>query len=255
MTNLEARYKIMQYFIEKEYSAYDWNADDFLCDKNKVVLADESDEYFYSMKCFNNAVIVKAKKGVFDWSKRFISNHIGFRCFDFEQTAALCRELLKFDYSICGGQGSLPDVTVKRDMPEISYKIQIFNQNEIMNLNNYTEISKWYMGKPSEDTIMAVAAFENDKIIGISIADYETDYLCSLGVEISPEYQRKGIAVALTIKITNALLNQGIIPFATSAWSHNASRTTLYKCSYYPTWAYLESSNCERAIKILKDME
>lgn len=253
MTNSEVRYEFMKYFIETEYSGYDCYADDFLSDENKVVLADESDDDFYSMMCFKNAVIVKAKKDIYEWSKRFISKHVGFRCFDLMQTTVLSRELLKHNFLLHGGQGLLPDMTVKRSAPETSFSIKIFNPNETMKIYDYIDRNEWHMCKPSEDTALTVAAFDKDKIIGLSSADSDTDILWSIDVEVLPQYRSKGIAVSLTTEVTNILLDKGVIPFATGAWSNNASKTTLYKCGYYPAWSSMGSCNSERAMKILSD--
>jgi hypothetical protein len=252
MTNTEVRYEFMKYFIEKEYSSYGCHADDFLSDKNKVVLADDSDEDFYSMKCFTNAAVVKAKKDIYEWSKRFVSKHIGFRCFDFTQATALCRELLKYNMALSGGQGFLPDMTIKRVAPEIDFSVKIFNQDEKVKLNNYIDKNEWHMDDPiEEDSVLIVAAFDKDKIVGWSYAENDTDILYSIGVEVLPQYRNKGIAISLTVEITNILLSKGIIPFATGAWSNNASRSTLCKCGYYTAWSSLESCNGEWAMKIL----
>ena len=254
MTNSEVRYKFMKYFIEKEYPNYDCQADDFLSDKNKVVLADESDEDFYGMICFKNAVLVKAKKEIYEWSIRFASKHIGFRCFDYIQLAALCQELLKHGYTMQGGQGCLPDMSQKQRVPpEIGFTIRVFNQNETMDIYNYIDKTEWHMCRPNENTSLTIAAFDKNQIIGLSSAGRETDQLWPIDIEVLPEYRNKGIAVALTAEITNILLNRGIIPYATGAYSNNASRITLFKCGYYPAWIGAGSCHDEWALQMLKN--
>ena len=235
----------MKYFVKKNFSGYDCHADDFLSDANKVVLANDSDEDFYRMICFQNAVLVKAKREIYDWSKDFASKYIGFRCIDVYQSAILHGELLKYGYTMSGGQGLLPDITVKRRKPEIDFRMQIFEQNEMANLCGQINPSEWHMCRPSEKTALAVAAYDKDRIIGLSSADSDTDKLWSIDAETLPEYRKKGVAVALTTQITNILLSRGIIPFATGAWSNVAAKTTLYQCGYYPAWSEIASCNIE----------
>jgi len=253
MKNAEVRYEFMKYFIEKEYSGYNCKANDFLLNDNKVVLADESDEDFYGMMCFQNAVVVKAKKDIYEWSKKFVSRHIGFRCFDFPQIAALCKELLKFNFSMQGGQGFLPDMKIKRITPETGFTLKIFNKSNVLNILNYIEKAEWHMCHPSEKSALVVAAFDKNKIVGLSSADKDTDLLYSIDVEVLPKYQQKGVAIALTTEITNSLLKQNIIPFATGAWSNNASRATLCRCGYYPAWSGAGSCNDNWVLKILNE--
>jgi GNAT superfamily N-acetyltransferase len=232
----------MKYFVHKELSAYGCRADDFLSDENKVVLADESDDFLW-MLCFGNAVITKANKQIYDWCKSFVSKHEGFRCFDGTQMAEISRELIKYNYLISSGQGALPDMTIKRAAPITDFNIQIFRENEIENVFNSIDQSEWGMFEPSEAPSLAVAALDKDKIVGVSYADGETDKLWSIGIEVLPEYRQKGLAVALTMEMTNHLLNRNIIPFATGAWSNTGARTALFKCGYYPAWSQMDNMN------------
>ncbi|MCL2299566.1 MAG: GNAT family N-acetyltransferase [Firmicutes bacterium] len=244
----------MKYYVAKEYAGYGCHADDFLSNDNKVVLANESDEDFYGMMCFKNAVLVKAKKEVFEWSKRFVSQHVGFRCFDFQQVAALYQELLRHGYSMQGGQGLLPDMTQgRRVAPETGFHMRVFQPGETMQIYNHLDKDDWHMTHPSDETALTIAAFEGDRIVGLCDADSDTDTLWSVGVEVLPAYRCNGIAAALTAEMTNLLLGRRVIPFATGAWSNNASRTTLYKCGYYPAWSGLGSCDSEWALNMLND--
>jgi GNAT superfamily N-acetyltransferase len=252
MNNAQVRYEFMKYYIEKEYSGYGCHAGDFLFNENKVVLAGDADEDFYGMMCFKNAVLVKAKKEIFAWSKRFVSQHVGFRCFDFQQVAALCQELLRHGYSMQGGQGLLPDMTRKRrPVPETGFATRIFQPSETMQIYNHLDKDGWHMCRPSQATALTIAAFDGDSIVGMSSAGSWTPLLWPLDVEVLPTYRNHGIAAALTIEMTNILLDKGVIPFATGAWSNNASRTTLYKCGYYPAWSAMGSCDSAWALNML----
>ena len=142
-----------------------------------------------------------------------------------------------------GGQGLLPDINAKRTMPVIDYPIRSFNQSEMKSLCDLINSAEWHMSRPSEDTTFALAAFDSGNVVGMSTSDGDTDKLWSIDVEVLPSYRKKGIAVALTIEMTNTLLSQGKIPFATGAWSNVASMTVLYRCGYYPAWSEIKS--CE----------
>ena len=241
--NPEVRYMFMEYFIETEYSGYGCHAHDFLSDTNKVVLADEADKDFFRMTCFQNAALVKAKKEIYEWSRDFVSRFIGFRCIDVYQSAILHRELLKHNWTMSGGEGFLPDMDIRRKPIKIGYPIRPYDQNDMKILCEQVVDTEWHMSRPSEDTSLAFAAFDNGRVIGLSTADGDTDKLWSIDAEVLPGYRKKGIAVALTTEMTNALLRQGRIPFATAAWSNVASKTVLFRCGYYSAWSGIES--CE----------
>ena len=109
MTNQEIRFKCMKYFIDKEFARYGCCVEDFIQCENKVVLADDTDADLLSMVCFRAGAVMKVKKEIFEWCKRFVSLHEGFRCSDLPQTVLLGRVLDKHNLFVEGGQGMLPD--------------------------------------------------------------------------------------------------------------------------------------------------
>ena len=244
MTNNEARYEMMKFF-SSEISV---SAEDFLQDTNKVYLADNS-EPFFKMMCFGNAAVVRANKDICDWCKDFVSKHIGFRCFDGNQMSEICRELSKHGYTVSCGQGALADMSLKRESKNIPYDIRIIKKNEIIKFYDdeidgkfYPIEGLWPMLPYSESTEYIAACYDNGKVIGFAIADKNNDKIYDVGYETLPEYQQKGIATALTIELTNLLLEANIIPYAGFAWSNVSSKNVLIKSGYIMGWSNMGAS-------------
>jgi predicted acetyltransferase len=164
----------------------------------------------------------------------------------------LHKELIKYNYSVSCGQGALPDPSIKRRVSKNGFSLRIFERNEIAGLYaNESDNKNWHMVGQSEETEIIVAGYDNNMIVGLAIADKQTDTLYDIGYEVLPEYRNKGIATAITMELTNLLLIRSIIPFATFAWSNIASKKVLYNCGYYPAWSSMGSADMEWAIKVM----
>lgn len=60
-----------------------------------------------------------------------------------------------------------------------------------------------------------------------------------IGVDLLPEYRRKGVASALTSKLSLEILKLGKVPFYCAAWSNIKSVRNAIKSGFYPAWAEL----------------
>jgi len=60
-----------------------------------------------------------------------------------------------------------------------------------------------------------------------------------IGVDVLPEYRRKGIATALTSRLAIEILERGKVPFYCSTWSNLRSVRTAIKCGFIPAWVEL----------------
>ena len=249
MNNAELRYEFMKFFAGK----YACHAEDFLAEKNKVVPAAGDAGPLVSMMCFGHAAVAKARPQMHDWCVGFAEKHpVGFRIFDGLRFGEIAKELAKHGHYLSSGQGALPDMSVKRTVPDTDFRTQIFEHREMKSLCGQVDPGQWPMCEPSEAIALAVAAYDGDEVVAMAVADNDTDRLYSIGIEVQPGYRGKGLAVALTTELTNLLLGRGIIPFATFAWSNIASKTTAFKCGYFPAWTSMESTDEEWAKRIIE---
>lgn len=57
-----------------------------------------------------------------------------------------------------------------------------------------------------------------------------------IGVDVLPEYRKKGIAAALTSRLAIEILERGKVPFYGSAWSNLRSARNAVKSGFSPAW-------------------
>ena len=57
-----------------------------------------------------------------------------------------------------------------------------------------------------------------------------------IGVDVLPEYRRKGIASALTSNLAMEILQRDKVPFYCCAWSNLRSSRNAIKSGFVPAW-------------------
>ena len=60
-----------------------------------------------------------------------------------------------------------------------------------------------------------------------------------IGVDVLPEYRKKGIASALTSRLAIETFKLGKVPFYCAAWSNIPSVRNAIRCGFRPAWVEL----------------
>lgn len=78
----------------------------------------------------------------------------------------------------------------------------------------------------------------------------DCDAMWQIGVDVLPEYRRKGVASALTSTLAVEILQRERVPFYCCAWSNIRSARTAVKSGIVPAWAEMTV----KSIKIVDEM-
>ena len=85
--------------------------------------------------------------------------------------------------------------------------------------------------------MLAVGAYDDGKLIGLAGCSADAEEMWQIGVDVLPQYRRKGIASALTSKLALEILERGKVPFYCTAWSNVRSVRNAIKSGLIPAWA------------------
>ena len=64
-----------------------------------------------------------------------------------------------------------------------------------------------------------------------------------IGVDVLPDYRRKGIASALMNRLALEILHIGIVPFGGNRWGNIRSIKTQLSCGFRPAWVEITASS------------
>lgn len=248
MTNQE----ILQ--IALQQSAYDCNckAEDFLLNKNKVVLSQKNEKARVYMplplECdfvsYGNNIVAQVSPRMKETVEWYISKYAVEHCFESPNVIALNEKLAEFGYKVCFmAEYFLPDINELKELP-CDYEIKVllpeeFEQYYTAEWGNALCESRKHLDK------IAVGAFDNGQLIGLAGCSADCETMYQIGVDVLPEYRRKGIASAITSRLAIETLKLGKVPFYCAAWSNIKSVRNAIRSGFRPAWVELTARNSE----------
>ena len=163
-----------------------------------------------------------------------------YRCFDTPGLYELNQILQKADAKVAWMHICfLPDWEEIRD---VDYSCPF--ETRILYPKDFTDlyVPEWRNALCSERKELdklGVGAYDGDKLIGLAGCSADCPEMWQIGIDVLPEYRRKGIASALTGRLAQAVFEQGKVPFYASAWSNIRSIRNGLRSGFRPAWVAL----------------
>ena len=255
MTNKE----IME--IAMQQSAFDLNCsvEDFKQGENKVVISKVNDQarrylelpFFCNLVSYGNNIVASVDPRV----KEFVAGHVNRfqveHCFETPDIHVLSKEFEKYDKSICFmAEYFLPDVTQVTPQP-CDHEIRILEPKDFTEL--YTEEwSNALCEKRKHLDVLAAAAFDEGKMIGMAGCSADCDTMWQIGIDVLQGYRKGGIASALTSRLAIEVLNRGKVPFYCAAWSNIGSVRNAVRSGFRPAWVEMTAIDKKKVEKMIK---
>ena len=116
------------------------------------------------------------------------------------------------------------------------YETRVLEQKDFANLY-LAEWSNALCKKRKELDVLGVGAYDGSRLIGLAGCSADCADMWQIGVNVLPEYRRKGIASCLTSSLAIEILKRNKVPFYCCAWSNIRSERNAFKSGFSPAWA------------------
>ena len=93
--------------------------------------------------------------------------------------------------------------------------------------------------------MLGVGAYDGEKLVGLAGCSADCETMWQIGIDVLPEYRRKGIAAALTSRLALEILCRGKVPFYCAAWSNIPSVRNAVHSGFRPAWVELTAKPIE----------
>ena len=234
-----------------EQSAIDLNcnADDFLLNKNKVVISKENADarrylklpFAANLVSYGNNIVASCSTDLCAIVKEYISSFVWYHCFETPNMHVLSQKLCPLGFDVCFmAEYWLPDVNKLFSETENGKNKNLFT-TKILEPCDFQNL---YVGEWSNALcadrknldVLAVAAFDSNsqKLVGLAGCSADCDTMWQIGVDVLPGSRRKGIAATLTMELAKETLQRGKIPFYCCAWSNIVSARNAIKTGFRP---------------------
>lgn len=240
MTNKE----VLNIALDQSAADIGCTAADFLAAENKIVpfkLGENAKKYYkLPIGCnfisYGSNVVAAVTDETAEIVKEYISKFEFYHCFETPNIHWLDERLKPLGMTVCFmAEYYLPDLNLLKELP-CDYELRFLEKGQFDDLY----VPLWPNALCSDRKhldMLAVGAYDNDKLVGLAGCSADADQMWQIGVDVLPEYRRKGIASALTSKLAIEILNRGKVPFYCTAWSNIRSVRNAVKSGLIPAWA------------------
>lgn len=229
-------------------SAVDLHCDaDAFTNKENIIVYSEKNEgarkylqlpFVCNLVSYGNNIVASTQPQYDDIVHSYISKYDISHCFETPNMHVLNEAFAPFGMAACFmAEYWLPDVDALKVLP-CPYETKIMEQKEFQGLY-HKQWSNALCEDRKELDVLGAGAWENNKLIGFAACSADCDGMWQIGVDVLPEYRRKGIASALTSRLAVEILNRGKVPFYCCAWSNIKSARNAIKSGFRPAWAEL----------------
>ena len=255
MTNKEI------YQIALQQSAYDCNCktEDFLSEQNIVTLSETHPKarkylplpFECDLVSYGNNIVAQVSERTRNAVEEYIGRYDIHRCFETPFINVLNELLSLYDLKVCFmAEYFLPDVTILKAL-DCGYELRVLQKAELEGL--YTEQwSNCLTFHDRERDVLAVGAYDNGRLIGLAGCSADCETMYQIGVDVLPEYRRKGIASVVTSRLALEVLAMGKVPFYCAAWSNIKSVRNAIKSGFRHAWIELTARTTDFVYKLIK---
>lgn len=238
--------------IALQQSAYDSNCspEDFLKTENVVTISQKhhlARKYLdLPLSCdlvsYGSNIVAQASPEIMPLIKQYIDRYPVEHCFETPNLHVLDEMLRPFGQKICFmAEYFLPDVDAVRALP-CDYELRILHQEDFSELY-LPQWSNALCEKRKHLDVLGVGAYDGEELIGLAGCSADCEEMYQIGIDVLPEYRRKGIASALTSRLALEILALGKVPFYCAAWCNIKSVRNAIRSGFRPAWVAMTAKD------------
>ncbi|MCI8799819.1 MAG: GNAT family N-acetyltransferase [Lachnospiraceae bacterium] len=231
--------------IAMQQSAFDINASvtDFVQEQNVIVesvIGAMAKKYYKepvacNLVSYGSNIVASVREEYREIVEAYIGKFEFCHCFETPNMHWLDEEMSKMGQKVCFmAEYFLPD---RNRLSRIScdYELKIFTHDDFDELY-LPEWGNALCADRKELDVLGIGACDNGKLIGLAGASADCDSMWQIGVDVLPEYRRKGVASSLISNLAFEILQRDKVPFYCCAWSNIRSAKSAIKSGFMPAW-------------------
>lgn len=238
--------------IALQQSAYDSNCspEDFLKTENVLTISRKhplARKYLdLPLSCdlvsYGSNIVAQASPEIAPLVRQYIDRYPVEHCFETPNLHVLDEMLWPFGQKICFmAEYFLPDVDAVKELP-CDYELRILHQEDFAELY-LPQWSNALCEKRKHLDVLGVGAYDGEKLIGLAGCSADCEEMYQIGIDVLPEYRRKGIASALTSRLALDILKLDKVPFYCAAWCNIKSVRNAIRSGFRPAWVAMTAKD------------
>lgn len=239
MTNKEIwRIALQQSAIDMNCSPEDFSRTEYVITESRA--SDQARKYLplpfaCDMVSYGSNVVATIHPQFRSIVESFLTQYPVSNAFETPHVRVLDDAFEPYDMGVCFmAEYFLPDM--ERIHPiACGYELKLLHPQDFQHL--YTdEWSNALCEKRKQLDVLAVGAYDGDRLIGLAGCSADCEDMWQIGVDVLPAYRRQGIATSLTSHLAMEILARNKVPYYCSAWCNMKSVRNAIRSGFVPAW-------------------
>lgn len=226
--------------------------EDLLSDENKTVISRNDNRarkylelpFICDLVSYGGNIVASVSPEVKDTVEKYISKYQDFRYFETPNLHVLNDGLSEYGAKVCYmAEYFLPDIS-RLERLRCGYETRLLEHGDFEGLY-LPEWGNALCKKRAELDVLGIGAYDGGRLIGLADCSADCASMWQIGIDVLPQYRRRGIASALISSLALEVIERGIIPFYCAAWSNIRSVRSAVKSGFRPAWVELTAKRAE----------
>lgn len=194
---------------------------------------------------YGNGVVASVSEDFFNITDKYIRSYTPYHLFETPNMHVFSAELRKKNADVCFmAEYWLPG---KENIPlcECDFTLRVLSPSDFKDLYLPQWSNALCRDRAELDRIAVGAYDKNGMLVGLAGASADCETMWQIGIDVLCDFRRKGIASALTARISREILHLGKVPFYCCAWSNIASARNAVKSGFVPAWVQITAKSLE----------
>lgn len=236
--------------LVKKQLALDFNCNTEAFDEEDTIITEnilregrriyKNEGAFLKVLCFNGKAVITADKEIIPWCEEKLFDISAPWFFQYSILRCIDKKLNEVGHKIADAHHYYLPNTDKIQVKKF-FQVKWFEQADIKQFQDDDRFDEAFAFEPTHPDVLAVAAMDGEKIMGIAGASADGEDMWQIGIDVLPEYRGRGIATSLVVILKEEILRRGKIPFYGTVESHIYSQNVAINAGFYPAWAELYS--------------
>ena len=194
-------------------------------------------EFFFKMATLGGNAVICADGRMHGWLHDYVLDKPGYWLFEHGHLCAIDGELAKYGKRLWQTHHMfLPHMELTAITPGMP--VRWFEQGDIGQFYGDMRFSnaRSTTFSPERPDVLAVAAYEAGRIIGMAGCSADTEDLWQVGIDVLADCRGRGVGTYLVKLLKNEILIRGKIPYYGTSLSNLGSWRVALSSGFYPAW-------------------
>lgn len=198
--------------------------------------------FFFKMTTIGGNAVISADACLHEWLNDFVKDKTGHWLFEHTNLRDIDAQLGRYGKQLFQTHHMFLPLGKAMSLTS-DIEVKWFEKDEIKQFYEEKKYPNAFCDEynPDRPDMLAVAALNGEKIIGMAGCSADTPLFWQIGIDVNSDYRGKGIGTKLVSLLKDEVFSRGKIPYYGTSLSNIHSWKIALNCGFSPFWIDTET--------------